>query len=620
MLSRAGRAVAASLLAACLSSPLLSGDHELVPLAVEQKPAEQVPSVFNTGLVTTELARGRGVFLFFADEAFSGPRDLNGDGDTFDRVVMIFDEERQHLFSLRVAVSGGAGISWGWEFDAEILLAVSEESQGADLNGDGDLRDLIWHYWRSGLDQARNLGFTWGLTTGEAGTEKLEHAWSTEGGERPSRVAFPASEYYEGQDFNGDGDLLDTVAMVFDPAQAIIHNTGLQTLTFAWLGRQLGILSSEERQHQDLNGDGDMLDAVVSVLDLDAGTRRTLPLSNAARALPRPGPGLISWGGFWVHQVNEWDPGNVDLNGDGDRSDRVPVLVRNSDLAVVPPFLAIDTTSPPAGDPGPVVPGDGYLAVLVSEARQGATDLDGDGDATGKVLFLLTESPSSRRDSGLAVRNTRTEMHRLRNEVFDRQPIATQGESYLGSDINGDGDLLDDITLIFDPRTGERRALPIAAWPMCSQRDVMILASRERYQGADLNGDGDQSDEIPVLFDGKRLAVQRVASDYPRGLALDLPLVTFYIDEQANGGPDLDGDGRLVSKVPQVVDLESGAYWNIGLPVGTWGPSPAIRGRTLGFGLHEYFVGEDLNGDGDLNDTVLQLVRLPGPASELPAR
>jgi len=96
-------------------------------------------------LVNTRLAPanaaflGEGLALLEMDEAALS-RDLNGDGDEEDFVVHVYGLFDHRLTNLRLAT-----LYLLESANDSALSGVNESRQGADLNGDGDLSDIVLH-------------------------------------------------------------------------------------------------------------------------------------------------------------------------------------------------------------------------------------------------------------------------------------------------------------------------------------------------------------------------------------------------------------------------------------------------------------------------------------------
>jgi len=94
----------------------------------------------NLGLAVPDFDISGNNVVFIVDELEQGVTDLNGDSDQSD-------------FVLHTLVLGGSPINHGLAVDAlnffidgnNVVFAVNEASQTADLNGDSDMADFVLH-------------------------------------------------------------------------------------------------------------------------------------------------------------------------------------------------------------------------------------------------------------------------------------------------------------------------------------------------------------------------------------------------------------------------------------------------------------------------------------------
>lgn len=200
------------------------------------------PSAFH-GLVDEGRA------LFRVQESWSGV-DLNVDGDVTDWVAAVYDSAAGGLVNLGLVCSPHVANA-----DGLVVLQVSEDEQGGvDLNGDGDTDDdalFVIDLRASGT-----------IVPGISASGRV----ATDG----ELVAFHVSEADEGQrDLNGDGDAEDLVLHLWSRRTGLVSNTrvavedGRVTVedgrVYLWL--------TEAGVGEDRNGDGDLGDAVVHVVD-----------------------------------------------------------------------------------------------------------------------------------------------------------------------------------------------------------------------------------------------------------------------------------------------------------------------------------------------------------------
>jgi Tol biopolymer transport system component len=149
----------------------------------------------------------------------------------------------------------------------------------------------------------------------------------------------------------------------------------------------------------------------------------------------------------------------------------------------------------------------------------------------------------------------------------------TSPEADVGADRNGDGDLLDRVVRIFRLEGGALVALsglpaPAAEELVLGER-LVAFRTREASQGEDLNGDGDLEDDVLQVFDleSRRLfnTEQAVtpcpleACDPRFPYRVDGDAVTFITSEAEQGGEDLSGDGDAGDLVKQVFNAREAA-------------------------------------------------------------
>ena len=512
--------------------------------------------------------------------------------------------------------------------DGRVLFTVPEYSEG-DLNGDGDQDDHVLHLHDPSTGSTDNLG----VAPAQANIF-VEEPW----------VAFMVEEAGQGSDLNGDGDELDYITQAYDLDSGTLRNTGIaggiayeaDETAYLAAGR-LGLNVSESGEGADLNGDGDVDDGVLHFYDLNTGSLTSAGLPTWGRLVPAP-DGQLTMG------VPEFLGG--DLNGDGD-------VDRHATL------FTVDPATGTASSLGVEMWADyfyqgldsGSVAFMVREADFG-TSLNGDTDTTDDVVESY--DPSTR-----LVTNTRMAGY-IEGPMPGGRVVFTVPEQAEGTDLTGDGDLDDAVPYVFDTATkaaisagiGINRVGPVLSggrvavlteeevlpgFPTTTRSRVHIFDSTtgsvtdtglitersgasalgdhllsvivaEGAAGADLNGDGDTTDGVFHLYD----ANTQVATNVGVGMRTESQArladgghVAFAGSERYEG-EDLDGDGDALNEVMQVYDLQMGAVTNTGASVLLFGfPIP---GGNVGFTSQESDEG-DLNGDGDANDRVLQILR-----------
>ena len=152
----------------------------------------------------------------------------------------------------------------------------------------------------------------------------------------------------------------------------------------------------------------------------------------------------------------------------------------------------------------------------------------------------------------------------------------------------------------------------LARAALANARAVVMLAP-ESWAGSDLNGDFDLEDEVLHLYDLETHAISnlRLAAEE---FVLGESIVAFRISEDAQGETDLNFDSDTEDDVLQVYDLVSGQLFNSGqavVPCRLQACDPRapyrVAGDTVTFlTLEAHQGGEDLDGNGDATDLVLQ--------------
>lgn len=257
--------------------------------------------------------------------------DLNGDGDTLDRVAHLSTDGATSN-NLELAVDGLA-MSESW-----IAALASEAGEGTSLNGDADLLDRV-----VAVSPVAGAGASsWTLLGRAADAIEIQG----------SMLAFAVPESAQGADLNGDGDRADRVLHAFDASAPLAGGNPLNTqqpvVEFV-LGAELLAFRTRE---------GDLCDARAGAVTL----------SNCAAAPP----GCST-------------PASCDRNGDGDCCDAVMQtyvpggLVANTGQAASPCDLEEWACTP--GAPYRVT--GSTVTFLTLESQQGGHDLNGDLDEGG---------------------------------------------------------------------------------------------------------------------------------------------------------------------------------------------------------------------------------------------
>jgi hypothetical protein len=504
---------------------------------------DAVLRVLDLGLGTTttvpidasgELACGGDLFAFGVGEANQAVTDLNGDLDMDDTVLHVYDAATTTLTPIGLAVSTIAASS------SLVAFAVPEASQGAggtDLNLDGDKTDQVLHVYDPVGGTTTNVGIDASGDVAVVGTT----------------VAFHVSEAAQGNSIlNGDGDAIDMVLHIYEAGTATLTNTGRQAQPgIQFEGDVVAFLVNEKEQNLGLNADTDKSDLVLTLYCLNSPPCVSSGLINVGLAAPRAvgaDRGFTLSGDLVAIATPERNQNNLDLNSDGNLSDRVVQVYQVSTGTVTNTAFAIRRTPRISGN---------YVAFGVEEKQQGRTDLNGDGDARDTVVHvydaLTSTTTNTGRAIGIACKNTE---------------IPTVGDCF------GMGG------------------------------DVLVLQTDERKQGRTvLNGDGDASDMVVEIWrlSTSTLTNTGLASDKFSGIAVGSSIAAFRAAERPQQ-TDFNGDFDRRDPVMAVFDST--------LMTTTVFPTQAdslflVEGSTVVYRTIEGAQGADLNLDGDLDDGVI---------------
>lgn len=304
-----------------------------------------------------------------------------------------------------------------------------------------------------------------------------------------------------------------------------------------------------------------------------------------------------------------------DLTGDGDARDTVLAVLdvdSGASTDLCPATLArtaagrVAFLRPEDAGPTPALPHcpDGVVV-------GGLPDLNGDGDASDRVVhFWSGTGPVT--NLGLAARDLALSEHWIAALAVE----AAHG----GLDLNGDGDASDDVVHVHPAGGGSWLNLGQAADALGVSASLLAFSTPEAAQaGADLNRDGDAEDRVLQVYDasvapGQVVNLGQQAQEFVSG---DAGLVAFRTNEARQGGTDLNGDGDATDDVLQVYDHATGSVLNSGQaarPCLLEACDPRAPYRvlddTVRFLTLEAEQGEDLNGDGDTMDLVLQVLNV----------
>ncbi len=399
-------------------------------IAITMQEAEAQSTITNVGLASGQHQIDGNLVAFRVLESGEGPAgtDLNGDGDTSDLVIHVFDTSTP--LSPTNPINVGLAASVFLRIDGNLVVfTVSESGEGpagTDLNLDGDTSDNVLHVFDTSTPLSGTNPINVGLSTSSVVIDG-------------NLVVFTVLEPAEGPagtDLNGDGDTSDIVLHVFDTSTPLSGtnpiNVGLAAAGFQIDGNLVAFQVSESAQgFTILNGDGDTSDIVLHVFDTSTPLSGTNPINvGLSTTLPRIDGNLVAF------RVSESAQGFTILNGDGDTSDFVlHVFDSSTSITTNVGFATLSNF----GFDGNLV------AFRVSESQQGTTSLNGDVDTSDAVIHVFDSSTSTTTNVGLAASAPRIDG----NLVVFRVTEFSEG----ATDLNGDGDAFDNVLHVFDTST-----------------------------------------------------------------------------------------------------------------------------------------------------------------------
>ncbi|MFT7486011.1 MAG: hypothetical protein ACI9F9_001864 [Candidatus Paceibacteria bacterium] len=559
-----------------------------------------VPEVFDIGVLSRgPFAMSEDFVVFRAAESAEG--DLNGDGDTSDNVLHVFDISARTVTNLGIAVD--QYVNSAPDFfrmnNNRVVIQVSEALYGTDANGDGDTGDeaLLVYHCETGV--LKNMGYAVSYTR-----PSFDGRWLT----------FVVNEQRDSRDHNSDGLLNAHVLFTYDADMDVITNRVAHVQEYQWImGLDGHVVFSKAESlggpPSDLNLDGDVSDWVPHLLNLETGA--TTNLGHASE-----------WGGVSV--VNErmaafyvWESadGGSDYNADGDSSDLVLFVHETTtgtttNTGLVIPFTGNDG---PLWAPNGVVCGDKYL-FFVHENANGPADMNGDGDTGDYVIHVFDLVTQQTTNLGLALQLGGTQQRLFSGESGDAFFLVSEVQQQ--ADLDGNGDLGGLIAYHYDPLTGlaSNTATPTGCdlWDWQQSGEDVAVRVYEIEAGADLNGDGLF---MHVVMRRNSRTGGMVMVPFPGGHNIERIAISerLTFGSAFEGSVDLTGDGDTIDRAGLIYDHQKRQVFNSGVSFPSGGMMPRIRGDLAAWGVLEAEEGEDLNGNGQLDSWVhdIHLVKFP---------
>ena len=314
-----------------------------------------------------------------------------------------------HWFQLGDLIGGTAAVNTGlvgtnqaYAMIDQFVGTVSPEADegsgpGCDLNGDGDSTDGIFRWVAASDPLAPVLPVTnavrlhavrGNIAGGTGGVIALEDTW-----------AIVVDEDADGRDHDGNPGLDQDLVAAHVPSasgQSWNFDHGSSTLTpvgVTWVQpdsedpARFFAAITEESLLDGLgpgytgNNDGDFVDSISTIPTVASGNRLTFPGVAFANAATRPG--IRAKQNVGVHRISEAAQGNSDLNGDGDTTDFI--LQRFSLVgAFASTYMATADNAPTPASYFQV--GEAEFGALLTDEFMAGVDLNGDGDLNDNVV------------------------------------------------------------------------------------------------------------------------------------------------------------------------------------------------------------------------------------------
>lgn len=424
----------------------------------------------------------------------------------------------------------------------------------------------------------------------------------------------------------------------------------------------LALVASEVVTESDLNGDTDMVDHVVMMRDAATGVTQPLgspaqcagSASNTGRAVE-----LVSIPPFTLPAVSVSDDvmaflesesaqGACDSSEDGDTNDSVLRVFQlglgertdsSAPATTTDPSASINSHSivaTPEGvyfrtsggtlsrfDAGAQTTTEGCEAVQSSVSDHAAAFLRPESTSSSSVCAAGSLNTDTDTADLIAYRWTTTGIESLAraatsvrtSDTWTAALISEADEGASGSDINADGDTTDTVVAVhaIGAAPGNWIDVGIAAEELAiNDASVAFLASEADEFDVDQNADGDSLDRTLAVYDADT-GTLHMSGQSAIEFALGSRLVAFRTAE-AEQGTDLNGDGNLDDEVLQVYDPITDTISNTGqtaIPCNQSACDPTtpyqVLTNTVRFLTDEALEGEDLNLDGDSTDIILQI-------------
>jgi hypothetical protein len=187
-------------------------------------------------------------------------------------------------------------------------------------------------------------------------------------------------------------------------------------------------------------------------------------------------------------------------------------------------------------------------------------------------------------------------------ESFDNGIIVfSTSEFSVGFDLNGDGDELDYVIRYYNVSSGVTTNTTAVGENPAIGDNIIAFTTYEGYIGEDLNNDTETDDYILRYYDIVS-GITENTGEFGLEPVVDNGVIVFFVAEDWLD-EDLNGDGNKVDRFIWYYNVSSGVTFNATTISGTYASK---RGDIIAFETRESWDNIDLNGDGDMLDSVIR--------------
>lgn len=353
-----------------------------------------------------------------------------------------------------------------------------------------------------------------------------------------------------------------------------VLNTGAVGMMASISGSKIAFHTAETWMDEDLNRDGDKDDYIIRYYDTLTGktvNTREIGLEPSVYVSIITFPTAERWAG-------------QDYNKDEDLND-----------IIIKYYIASTQTSIITGESGEASSISDNIIAFHTGEKCNEEDFNRDGDTSDYVIKYYDVN------SKVTV-NTRITGYAP--SVSGSIIVFHTYEWMIEQDLNIDGDTGDIIIRYYDTTTGKTiNTGNIGEFP-CASGSIIAYHTAEEWTGEDFSEDGDD-DDIVIRY--TNLLTGNTVNTGQVGLlpSVSGAIITFHTAEGWIN-EDLNKDGDTNDIIIRFYNTSNGKTVN----TGTAGHSPSISGSTIAFHTFETWIGEDLNSDGDMKDSVIRYLSI----------